>query len=158
MSKKTDTWKVNDYETIKSQLDDLQRRHFKQAYWFWLGIIVGLSILIIAYLIVNKDDCYLSINRYVGFAATLLSIVMSIFAIMYTYTSNQQIGEKFKDIDNAAHEIHHTAEIIRSEATNMNQRMDNLQSQLNTLYASQFKSNEKNNEESGYGSSNKKQP
>ena len=146
--------KMDDSEVLKSQLEELQRKHFKQAYWFCLGITIGVSILIISYLIVNKDDCYLTINRYVEFAATLLSIVMSIFAIMYTYTSNQQIGEKFKDIDNAAHEIRHTAEIIRTEASNMNSRMESLQNQINTLYTNQSNSNEQNNSDFNYSNSN----
>lgn len=159
MCKKTDMEKNDDFDALKSKYDELQKKHFKQAYWFCFGILIVLSILAIAYLIVNKDDCYQSINRYVGFASTLLSIVMSIFAIMYTYTSNQQIGEKFKDIDNAAHEIHHTADMIRNEAANMNQRINNIQNQINAyLYTNTNKSlsSENINDNTQYENDNKK--
>ena len=123
----------SDPEILRKEYNQLKEKNFKQKYWFWFGIAMGFCILVIAYLTINKIDCYQSIIKLAEFAATLLSIVLSVFAIMYTYTTNQQIGEKFKDIDNAARDICGTATLIRTEATRMNERIDNLQNQFNNF-------------------------
>ncbi|MDE6379473.1 MAG: hypothetical protein K2L11_03300 [Muribaculaceae bacterium] len=63
--------------------------------------IIGLSSIICCGYITNAD----TIKIFIEYSATLLSITLSIFAIAFTYTSNNSMQHQFDKIDNAARVI-----------------------------------------------------
>lgn len=79
------------------------------------AIIIGLSAFILSDRIVNAE----SIKRYIDFAATLLSITLSIFAIAFTYTSNNSIQRQFDKIDIASSKIVDSAGLLQESEKEM---------------------------------------
>ena len=51
---------------------------------------------------------------YLSFASTLLSIVLSIFAIMYSFYSMQDASRKWNDVDKAVESIRNYTDNIQS--------------------------------------------
>ncbi len=71
-------------------------------FWWLVGLLSTIIILLISYIIWGKtSDAQLIIN-YVSCASVILSITLSVFAILYTYVSNVQIQQQFEKIDSAA--------------------------------------------------------
>lgn len=154
MAPQKDDKKVLEYDELKSTYDVLKEKHFKQAYWFWLGILIFIFIATASLLVVFWFfDCS-SLIRYIGLTATLLSIVLSIFAIMFTYTANQQMGDRYNDISKAANDIRLTASLMREEMTSVRERMDSIESRINQMQNMGGKNEAKNPTEPQYGVSN----
>ena len=67
---------------------------------------MGLAIIVLLalFLFVKVVDAG-AIMRVISDASTLLSITLSIFAIMYTYTSNNEMHRQFEKINSAADRI-----------------------------------------------------
>lgn len=87
-----------------------------------IGILIALLILFISFIF--YDNRILQGEKVIGFistAALILSIILSVMAIQYTYTSNSQIDRRFDDINKAAAYI---TEVAR-DITQTNIKLDN---------------------------------
>lgn len=72
----------------------------------WTIIILSLIIIALFVFILSKRVlCANQIKIFIEYAATLLSITLSIFAIAFTYTSNNTIQRQFDKIDYASRKI-----------------------------------------------------
>ena len=100
------------------------------TFWWVLSVVGTLFLASLAYIIVNQIVGYEIIANYIAAFATLLSIVLSVFAIIYTYTSNAEISQHFLKINSAADNIRNTSS--RLTETNAKFR-DNLQQILDKL-------------------------
>ena len=72
----------------------------------WVIVILSMIIVLLLSVILN---CYVSdaseILRFLSYTSTILSILLSIFAILFTYFSSMQLDQKIAEIDNAVTEI-----------------------------------------------------
>lgn len=103
----------------------------KSPHFWWLIILLSLTIIaLIAFIITDRIICSDKLMEYVAVCSTLLSITLSIFAIQYTYTSNNEIHQQFEKINSVADNIKGTSESLT--ATNALLR-DNLGQILETL-------------------------
>ncbi len=89
------------------------------------------------------------VANYVSAFSVLLSILLSIFAIQYTYHSNAQVERQFNDINRAAHNIIETSKELKDTESLMkdaisrihehmqsnNNKIDDLTQDFNNLKA-----------------------
>lgn len=83
----------------------------KSPHFWWLicllsGVILALAGFIITKRVIGSDR----LMEYVSVCSVLLSITLSIFAIQYTYTSNNEIHQQFEKINSVADNIRYTSE------------------------------------------------
>lgn len=98
----------------------------KDSPHFW-WIICILSIIIIglvAFILTNQVLCADTIMQYISYASVILSITLSIFAILYTYTSNVQIQQQFEKINTAANNIVSTSDNLSITNNKLNDNLD----------------------------------
>lgn len=125
--------KTKTFEMLQNDYEELERKHFKTVYWFWLGILVYFFLIVIGLLVMFCCTESQGLIKYIGLVATLLSIVLSIFAIMFTYTANQQMSDKYKEISSAANDIRLTSSITREELVSVRMRMEGLEARINQM-------------------------
>ena len=85
-----------------------------------ISILVSFIIFLVVYILCNKVVGADKIINYISNASLLLSIVLSIFAIQYTYYSNIQIQSQFEKINSAASHIEGTS----VELSHINRKLD----------------------------------
>lgn len=94
-------------------------------HFWWLFSVFGIAVIVlIAYILTSRVICADKIMEYISYASVILSITLSIFAILYTYTSNTQIQQQFEKINSAANNITSTSEKL---AVTSNKLKENLE-------------------------------
>ena len=79
--------------------------HNSPHFW-WLISILGVTIIaLVSFILTCRMLDAVKIMEYISYASVILSITLSIFAILYTYTSNVQIQQQFEKINSAANNI-----------------------------------------------------
>lgn len=124
------------FEMLQKDYEEYKRKHFKSVYWYWMGILIYFFLVVIAILLLFFCTESQGIIKYIGLVATLLSIVLSIFAIMFTYTANQQMSDKYNEISGAANDIRLTSSMTREELVSVRLRMEGLETRINQLQLS----------------------
>lgn len=110
----------------------------KSPHFWWLISLLGLTIIaLIAFIITDRIICSAKLMEYVSVCSTVLSITLSIFAIQYTYTSNNEIHQQFKNINSVADNIKETAKSLSDTNALLNQNMDQILDRLEYLNTSQ---------------------
>ena len=85
----------------------------KHIIMWWVIVLMGLTIIaLISFIYCDKVLHGSEILKYVEFAATLLSIVLSIFAILYSYFSALEASRQWGDINTAVSVMEKTTETI----------------------------------------------
>lgn len=85
----------------------------KNVMMWWVIVLMGLTIIaLISFIYCNKVLQGSDIIKYVEFAATLLSIVLSIFAILYSYFSALEASRQWGEINTAVSVMEKTTETI----------------------------------------------
>lgn len=75
----------------------------KSPHFWWIISIMALTIIaLISFIISRRICCSDELMKYVSVASVILSITLSIFAIQYTYTSNNEIHQQFEKINSVA--------------------------------------------------------
>jgi len=98
-------------ETRKRRKDVALAR--KNLMMWWVIVLMGLTIIaLITYIYTDKVLEGSDILKYVEFAATLLSIVLSLFAISYSYFSALEASRQWGDINTAVSVMGKTTETI----------------------------------------------
>lgn len=84
-----------------------------------------------------------AVRSLIEFSATLLSITLSIFAIAFTYTSNNSIQIQFDKIDLSARKIEDSAESMESSKNNIETAINQLDGRIRHIEANtdEIKSN-----------------
>ena len=75
--------------------------------------------------------------EYISYASVILSITLSIFAILYTYTSNVQIQQQFEKINTAANTITSTSSNLTITGEKLNENLDTILEHLESIDQSQ---------------------
>lgn len=86
----------------------------KSPHFWWLICLMGAAVVallatIFCFQTLNGEH----ISNYVSAFSVMLSIVLSIFAIQYTYHSNAQVERQFNDINRAARNIIETSKELK---------------------------------------------
>ena len=83
----------------------------KSPHFWWIICTLGFIIIaLVAFILSKRVISANKIMEYISYASVILSITLSIFAILYTYTSNVQIQQQFEKINTAANTITTTSE------------------------------------------------
>lgn len=110
----------------------------KSPHFWWLISVLGLTIIaLIAFIITDRIICSAKLMEYVSVCSIVLSITLSIFAIQYTYTSNNEIHQQFEKINSVAENIKGTSENLATTNTLLNENLDKILESLENVGQSQ---------------------
>jgi predicted PurR-regulated permease PerM len=110
----------------------------KSPHFWWIISILTTTIIALVSFILTKQTANASIIvDYISFASVILSITLSVFAILYTYTSNVQIQQQFEKINSAATSIHETSNKLISTEAKLNELLDTISTRLENIDESQ---------------------
>ena len=102
-------------------------------YW-WSIILMALTIIaLISFILSERIVEAEKVMEYISYASVILSITLSVFAIMYTYTSNNQIQEQFEKINNAANNITATSEKLTQTGNALKQNLDTIMDSIENI-------------------------
>lgn len=75
----------------------------------WVIVSMGLVIVLLVAIILLDQVCHAEkILKYLSFASTLLSILLSVFAILFSYISSSKLDGQISDINKAVETIRNT--------------------------------------------------
>lgn len=112
MVKRPETTRIENREEARDRQRAiaLSRKH---VIMWWVIVLMGLSIVsLISFIYCDKILQGTDILKFIEFAATLLSIVLSIFAILYSYFSALEASRQWGDINTAVSVMEKTTEAI----------------------------------------------
>lgn len=97
--------------------------HNSPHFW-WLISILGLTIIaLVSFILTCRMLDAVKIMEYISYASVILSITLSIFAILYTYTSNVQIQQQFEKINSAANNIASVSDNLTITSNKLNENL-----------------------------------
>ena len=106
-------------------------------FWWIISILTAIIIALVSFILTNRIANASIIVDYISFASVILSITLSVFAILYTYTSNVQIQQQFEKINSAATSIHETSNKLISTESKLNELLDTISTRLENIDESQ---------------------
>lgn len=96
--------------------------HNSPHFW-WLVSILGVTIIaLVSFILTCRMLDTVKIMEYISYASVILSITLSIFAILYTYTSNVQI-QQFEKINSAANNIASASDNLTVTGNKLNENL-----------------------------------
>lgn len=118
-------------------------------FWWLIGLMGAAIIALVVVIYCDVDFHGEDVANYVSAFSVLLSILLSIFAIQYTYHSNAQVERQFNDINRAVHNIIETSKELKDTESLMkdaisrihehmqsnNNKIDDLTQDFNNLKA-----------------------
>lgn len=103
-------------------------------HFWWLVIILSTTIIaLVAYIFTCRVLNAYRIMEYISYASVILSITLSIFAILYTYTSNVQIQQQFEKINSAANNIISTSDKLATTGSKLNESLETILDHLTRI-------------------------
>jgi len=106
----------------------------KSPHFWWIICTLGIIIVaLVAFVLSNRVICADKIMEYISYASVILSITLSIFAILYTYTSNVQIQQQFEKINVAANTITSTSNSLTITGEKLNENLDMILQHLESI-------------------------
>lgn len=110
----------------------------KSPHFWWLISLLGLTIIIlITFIITKRIIDNEKLLDYIAVCSTLLSITLSIFAIQYTYNSNNEIHQQFEKINSAAEIIKATSKSLSDTNALFNNNLSQILESLENVGQSQ---------------------
>ena len=110
----------------------------KSPHFWWLISVLGLTIIaLIAFIITDRIICSAKLMEYISVCSIVLSITLSIFAIQYTYTSNNELHQQFEKINSVAENIKGTSENLATTNALLNENLDKILEGLENVGQSQ---------------------
>lgn len=88
-------------------------------FWWTLSLMVIIIIILLSLLLTNLLNCDSRIMTFLSFTSTLLSIVLSVFAVMYSFFSMQDASRQWRNVDKAVKVI----EAYTNTINNNNQQL-----------------------------------
>lgn len=70
---------------------------------------------------------------YISYASVILSITLSVFALLYTYTSNVQIQQQFEKINSAADNITFASERLKTTTVKLDENLGTILQHLESI-------------------------
>lgn len=103
-------------------------------HFWWIVCIMGLSIIaLVPYILIGRIDNGNKLMEFITAFSTILSIILSIFAIQYTYTSNVQIQQQFEKINSVADDIRSTSSKLNSTCGILDNNLDKILNSLENI-------------------------
>ena len=85
---------------------------------------MGVTIIaLVSFILTCRMLDAVKIMEYISYASVILSITLSIFAILYTYTSNVQIQQQFEKINSAANNIASVSDNLTITSNKLNENL-----------------------------------
>lgn len=110
----------------------------KSPHFWWLISLLGIIIiLLVTYIITERTICSEKLLDYIAVCSTLLSITLSIFAIQYTYNSNNEIHNQFEKINSAAEIIKDTSRALSDTNAQLKENLGHILEALDSMGQSQ---------------------
>lgn len=110
----------------------------KSPHFWWIICVLSVIIIgLLAFIITERILCSDVLMEYVSVCSIVLSITLSIFAIQYTYYSNNQVYQQFQNINSVADNIKETAKNLADTNAKLNQNMDQILDRLENLNTTQ---------------------
>lgn len=81
--------------------------------WWTITLMALIIIILATQILIGADTDSGRILRYISYGATLLSITLSVFAILYTFLSNAKIDQEFAQLYRATAEIKATNALLK---------------------------------------------
>ncbi len=98
-----------------------------------ISILVIVVIALLSIILCAKYPEVEEIKMFIEFSSTLLSITLSIFAIAFTYTSNNTIQQQFYNIDYSANKIEVSANNFQKTKDEISKSIRKLELQLQSI-------------------------
>ncbi len=70
---------------------------------------------------------------YISYASVILSITLSVFALLYMYTSNVQIQQQFEKINSAADNITSASERLKTTTGKLDENLGTILQHLESI-------------------------
>lgn len=103
---------------------ELNKSKISPHFWWTFSVLGILVIGLVAYILTYRVMCADILMEYISFASVILSITLSIFAILYTYTSNIEIQRQFDKINSASDRINSASDEINLTSNKLNANME----------------------------------
>lgn len=107
-----------------------------------ISMLIIVIILLISYIICVKFTDDQLVMSYISCASVILSITLSIFAILYTYVSNVQVQQQFEKINAAAESIKDTSNKLILTEGKIGEFLSGIENHLNLINTNQLKMTE----------------
>lgn len=103
-------------------------------HFWWIISILGLAIItLVAFILTNRIMCAYKIMDYISYASVILSITLSVFALLYTYTSNVQIQQQFEKINSAADNITSASDRLKTTTEKLDENLGTILQLLESI-------------------------
>lgn len=104
------------------------KKYMMSPHVVWTIVILStIIIMLLGFIMTKRMTNANTIKVFIDYAATLLSITLSIFAIAFTYTSNNSTQRQFDKIDYASMKI-------VDSATNLNKSEQEISSSIKIIH------------------------
>lgn len=119
---------------MEQQNNSMSPMNARSPHFWWiistlLAIIIILLVIIIRGQIVYADKVIGEISTI----ALLLSIILSILAIAFTYTSNNNVAQQFDKINTAANNINDSSVKVAGLIDSISDRLDKLEKKQESM-------------------------
>lgn len=119
-------------ENTNGNYDKVQNKT-RTNFWWSIGILAFLVIASVCVIILRVDLCELRIMRYLSFLATIMSIVLSVFSIAFSYYSMTSSSEQWGHARNAITEIETLSNVMTKNNTQLFQNVVDITTNLGKL-------------------------
>ena len=112
---------------------ELNKSKISPHFW-WIFSVLGILVIgLVAYILTYRVMCADILMEYISFASVILSITLSIFAILYTYTSNIEIQRQFDKINSASDRITSTSRELDTNLRNILSHLEKIDNNQQAL-------------------------
>jgi len=123
---------------MKNKLLHRQKQTRSSTNTVWIVcLLIMIVIALVSFICSERTIDADKIMNYISFASVILSITLSVFAIMYTYTSNVQIQQQFEKINAAAENIQTASKEVTRTEQKLSSMMGDLMSHIESIDESQ---------------------
>lgn len=99
------------------------KNHNSPHFWWLISILSVTIIALVSFILTYRVLDAEKIMEYISYASVILSITLSVFAILYTYTSNVQIQQQFEKINSAANNIATVSDNLTVTGNKLNENL-----------------------------------
>lgn len=103
-------------------------------HFWWLFSVLSLAIIaLVSFILSDRIASADKIMEYISYASVILSVTLSVFAILYTYTSNVQIQQQFEKINIAADNITSASNHLNIMTNKLDKNLDDILKRLKSI-------------------------
>ncbi len=128
----------NNRTYLENSINKKRVSYRKPPYFWWIvGSLVFIIIALVSVIVVFYfcDVCCYKIIDFTSVFSVFLSIILSVFAILYTYTSNNEIARQFEKINSSAEAIKHAADDTQSASRKLDGNLNEILNHLVKIHS-----------------------